>query len=208
MAIDATHTAIYHITDVTNLRGILATGSLLSDVAVAAKNVQPQVIGYSHMKHRRMYQTRVSCQGNRFVGEFVPFYFCPRSPMLYSINLGNTGQPPGCQTSIVHLVSTVARGTGLGQPWAISDGNAGASYPSFYSSLAALDSLDWDAINARYWSGRTNEKMAEFLVADFFPWTAVESIGCHNDQVVAQVRQLLARQNHQPMVKTMINWYY
>lgn len=208
MAIDIAKTAVYHITDVTNLPGILAASGLLSDVAIAANGVQPQVIGYGHIKHRRMYVTRVPCQNNRFVGEFVPFYYCPRSPMLYTINLGNTGRPAGCQTTIVHLVSSVAKGVALGQPWAISDGNAGAAYPSFYADVAALDGLDWAAIRAHYWSGRTNEKMAEFLVADAFPWTAIDTIGCHNDEVTAQVKQLLSASPHQPVVKTMSNWYY
>lgn len=59
-----------------------------------------------------MTQTRVDCCGGRFVGEFVPFYFCPRSPMLFTVNRGNTGRPLGCQRAIVHLVSTLAAGIG------------------------------------------------------------------------------------------------
>lgn len=208
MAIDIAKTAIYHITDMSNLPSILAAGRLLSDAALAANGAQPQVIGYGHIKHRRMHVTRVPCQSYRFVGEFVPFYYCPRSPMLYTINRGNTGRPQGCQTTIVHLVSTVEKGVAVGQPWAISDGNAGASYPSFSSDLAALDGLDWSAIRANSWSGRTNEKMAEFLVADFFPWASIQFIGCHSDAVAGQVGQLLAGQAHQPVVRSMTNWYY
>ena len=90
---------IYHITDVANLPGILAARGLRSDIAMAEPN--PEVIGYSHIKHRRMTQIRVDSCGGRFVGEFVPFYFCPRSPMLYTVNLGNTGRTPGCQQTIV-----------------------------------------------------------------------------------------------------------
>ena len=66
-------TLIYHITDVANLPGILASGGLHSDVAMAQLNTE--VIGYVHIKQRRMTEIRVSCCGNRFVGEFVPFYF-------------------------------------------------------------------------------------------------------------------------------------
>ena len=46
----------------------------------------PTVIGYTHIKERRMKQIRVACCGGRFVGEFVPFYYCPRSPMLFTTN--------------------------------------------------------------------------------------------------------------------------
>lgn len=75
---------IYHITDVENLPGILAASGLRSDAVMAEKN--PTVIGYGHIKERRLKQNQVACCGGRFVGEFVPFHFCPRSPMLYTTN--------------------------------------------------------------------------------------------------------------------------
>src|SRR5436853_5492206 len=96
---------LYHITDIANLPAILAEGGLLSDAAMSERD--PTVIGHNHIKERRLTKIRVPSAENRFVGEFVPFYFCPRSPMLYTINLGNTGREPGCQKTIVHLVSRV-----------------------------------------------------------------------------------------------------
>jgi hypothetical protein len=99
---------IYHITDGENLPGILTEGGLRSDAVMAEKN--PTVIGYGHIKERRLKQIWVACCGGRFVGEFVPFYFCPRSPMLYTTNKGATGRPVGCQRTILHLVSRVSVG--------------------------------------------------------------------------------------------------
>lgn len=157
---------IYHITDVENLPGILAAGGLRSDAAMAAH--EPTVIGYGHIKQRRMTEIRVDCCGGRFVGEFVPFYFCPRSPMLYAVNQGNAGRQRGCQRSIVHIVSTIGAAISQNRPWAISDGNAGAFHTEFFSDLAVLSQLDWEAIRATQWQGRTHQKSAEFLLADFF----------------------------------------
>lgn len=117
------NTLIYHITDIANFRGIVAGGGLSSDVAMAPFN--PEVIGYDHIKKRRATEIQVGCCGDRFVGEFVPFYYCPRSPMLFSINNGNTGRPAGCQRSILHLVSKVGLALNGATDWAISDGNAG-----------------------------------------------------------------------------------
>jgi hypothetical protein len=142
---------IYHITDVANLRGIVAGAGLRSDVAMAQFN--PEVIGYDHIKKRRATEIRVGCSGNRFVGEFVPFYYCPRSPMLFSINKGNTGRPAGCQRSIVHLVSKVGLALKGAADWAISDGNAGAYHSLFYKDLKELGGLDWQAIRATQWQG-------------------------------------------------------
>ena len=206
MSYQPEHVLIYHITDVANLPGILADGGLHSDVGMAQRN--PTVIGYTHIKERRMKQIRVACCGGRFVGEFVPFYYCPRSPMLYTINRGNTGLPPGCQRTIVHLVSSVAVGIGLNRTWAISDGNAGAAYPSFFTDVKALAGLDWAAIRATDWRGKTSQKMAEFLVADFFPWTGFHAVGCHNSGVAKQVQDLLNSQPHRPSVRVEPGWYY
>jgi hypothetical protein len=197
---------IYHITDVTNLPSILAAGGLRSDAAMSTAS--HQVIGYNHIKERRLKEIQVACCGGRFVGEFVPFYFCPRSPMLYTINQGNTGLSPACQSSIVHLVSTVALALGVGRDWAVSDGNAGARHTSFYANLNALDSLDWAAIRATDWRGRIHEKSAEFLVADFFPLTGIETIGCHNSTIVQQVQSIIAHHGWLPALNVEPNWYY
>ena len=155
-----------------------------------------------------MEEITVPCCGNRFVGEFVPFYFCPRSPMLYTVNIGNTGRPVGCQRSIVHLVSTVEVAISQGKDWAVSDGNAGAFHTSFYAKLDAIAGLDWESIRATNWQGRTHQKMAEFLVADSFPWTGIKQIGCHNAKVAGQVNALLQNQAHLPVVNVQPSWYY
>lgn len=73
---------IFHITDLADLPGILAENGLRSDAVMAEKN--PTVIGYGHIKERRLKEIRVAFCAGRFVGEFVPSYFCPRSPMLLS----------------------------------------------------------------------------------------------------------------------------
>jgi len=197
---------IYHITDVANLPGILAEGGLQSDAVMAKRN--PEIIGYDHIKKRRLKEIPVPCCEWRRVGEFVPFYFCPRSPMLFTINKGNTGRPTGCQKSIVHLVSTMAAGIATGKAWAVSSGNAGAYHTTFSAKLDALDALDWAAIRAAQWQGMQHQKSAELLVADSFPWTAIKEIGCQNSTTADKVRLVLADAAHRPAVAIKTNWYY
>ncbi|MDQ6991436.1 MAG: DUF4433 domain-containing protein [Mariprofundaceae bacterium] len=199
-------TRIYHITDIENLPQILKVGGLLSD----AKMVQTSghaVIGYDHIKKRRLEQIKIAHSG-RYVGEYVPFYFCPRSPMLYTINEGNTGRKQGCQKTVLHLVSTIKHGMKQTNDWVISDGNAGTFYTSFYHDLSALDDLDWSAIREKYWQAVRDKKSAEFLVADFFAWQHVIGIGCFNEDVANQVRAILTASEHQPVVKAIPSWYY
>ncbi len=200
-------TFLYHITDVSNLESIIADGSLRSDLGLA--DVTHQVIGYGNIKQRRMTEYRVPCCGNRFVGEFVPFYYCPRSPMLYTVNRGNTGRPAGCQESIVHLVTSVAEAVNVGRAWAISDVNAGAGYATFSNDLLALENLDWNAIRTNSWQGKMHLKQAEFLVADSFEWNSISVIGCHNAGTEARVRKILAQKpGSTPDVRVENGWYY
>lgn len=210
MSIELAKILIYHITDVSNLAGILRDEGLHSEVTLQMAGVQPTVIGHSNIKLRRLQEITVPCCGNRFVGEFVPFYFCPRSPMLFTINRGNTGRTPGCQSQIVHLVSSVEIAVGFGRDWAFSNGNAGAYHADFFSDAADLESvLNWDIIKSNDWGGlRRHEKQAEFLVADFFPWEGVKVIGCYNTQTAQQVNALIADQQNAPTVKVRQDWYY
>src|SRR6185369_2606728 len=201
---------LYHITDVENLRSILQAGCLHSDAALIAAKGGPQVvIGYDHIKQRRLTQTRVDCCGGRFVGEFVPFYFCARSPMLYTLNQGNVaGGPAGCQESIVHLRTTVAAAIAVGNEWAFSDASAAAGYPDFFDDVRALDKLDWEAINAKYWSGRATAKAAEFLVHGSFPLSAFTYVGCHNPEIVTKVSKLVGGNTNPPTMEVRRDWYY
>lgn len=205
-SVDSTKIDIYHITDLSNLPNILAEGGLHADAVMAKRD--PTVIGHNHIKQRRLTEIQVPCCSNRFVGEFVPFYFCPRSPMLYTINRGATGLTPGCQSSIVHLVSTLAAAIATGKDWAVSSGNAGAYHSTFDNRLSAVGSLDWTAIRADQWQGIQHQKQAELLVADFFPFAEIRAIGCYDATAEAQVNKILVKSKHKPLVKVRHGWYY
>lgn len=207
--VDPSKTRIYHITDVSNLEAIFAEGALILDALARKRAPSTTVIGYAHIKDRRLAQYRIACCGNRFVGEFVPFYFCPRSPMLYTINRGKTGRQPGCQATIVHLVSSVQNGYELQLPWAISDGNAGAPYTTFANDAQALERVNWEVVGSNDWKGeRLNAKMTEFLVADRFPVSALIGIGCENPETAEMARQIVARYSPDLPVKVFKKWYY
>jgi ssDNA thymidine ADP-ribosyltransferase, DarT len=99
----------------------------------------------SEIKRRRLEELEVHCHAGTKVGQYVPFYFCPRSVMLYLLYRGNS---PGLtyqegQRPILHLEAdlhaTVEWARGAGQRWAFSKGNAGAYYTNFFCDLAQLD---------------------------------------------------------------------
>jgi hypothetical protein len=80
---------IYHITHIDNLSSISACGSLWSDSECMRQDTAHTRIGMSAIKARRLYELEVDCHPGTKVGEYVPFYFCPRSIMLYLLHRGN-----------------------------------------------------------------------------------------------------------------------
>ena len=65
-----------------NLAAIVADGELRSDATMIASGKHRATIGMSKIKERRL-GLPIDCHPGCHVGEFMPFYFCPRSIMLY-----------------------------------------------------------------------------------------------------------------------------
>lgn len=205
---------IFHITHVDNLPAILADGCLWSDAEVLKRPNKRTVIGFDTIKKRRLQELPVKCHSKTLVGQYVPFYFCPRSPMLYVIHKRSPELSyNGGQDRIIHLVSCVGMAIDAAEkrPWAFTDGNAGATYTSFSNDLTKFDDfVDKNAIRAHYWSDPAikERKQAEFLVHHSFPWTSFFGIGVLSDKVAKEVQQHLSTQGHRPEVVVKPEWYY
>jgi hypothetical protein len=166
------HPKLYHITHVGNLPSIVAEGGLLSDTAMIRRHGPAQSIGMSRIKQRRVEALEVDCHPSTKVGDYVPFYFCPRSIMLYVIHRANHRELTyrGGQEPIVHLEAdarSVIRWAERSKvPWAFSLTNAGARYTVFRSRAEHLDQLDWPAIAATDFRSTAikERKQAEFLI--------------------------------------------
>ena len=153
---------LYHITHVDNLRAIVDDDCLWSDQELLDKQNDRTVIGFDTIKRRRLEEIAVSSHPGTFVGHYVPFYFCPRSPMLFVIHKRNEELDyKGGQDRIVHLVSRIGLAVEAAgdEPWAFSDGNAGARYARFCNNLDQIDEyVNWSAVDAHYWSDPTVEE--------------------------------------------------
>jgi len=207
---------IYHITHVKNLDSILAGGELISDVRIAERGGPEVVIGYSHIKERRM-RMPVSCHPGTKVAEYVPFYFCPRSVMLYTINVGGRGDLKyrEGQSLILHLEAdlqaVVEWANNQECRWAFTKANAGASYViDSYSDLTELNEIDWNAIRAKYWSAPDikEAKQAEFLVYGAFPWKLVSRVGVIDMPLLDGIEAAIARAGYKTPVQVRSEWYY
>lgn len=211
MAVPA-HPKIYHICHVDKLASIIASGGLLSDAMVQQQAMPGTVIGMNHIKQRRLHLSLVS-HPVLTVGQCVPFYFCPRSVMLFLIHKHNAELAyQGGQSSIIHLEAdlhaTVQWAQQQGQRWAFTLSNAGSNYFEDRADLAQLDQVNWTAVNALSWSGQKEEKQAEFLIEQSFPWHLVERIGVLSTAIYTQVMNTQPANGHRPPVAVLPNWYY
>src|SRR2546429_290142 len=109
-------TLIYHLTCIENLPLIFAKGSLLCDEDVRKLPTHPRRIGCADLKARGMRSPVLAGPGG-YVGQYVPFFFAPRPPMLYALWKGYVGFA-GEQADVVHLVSTVEAVCEHGLPFA------------------------------------------------------------------------------------------
>lgn len=206
---------IYHIVHVDKLASIIGDGFLWSDAEMTRRPGSGTTIGMSSIKQRRL-SLPVDCHTGAYVGDYVPFYFCPRSVMLYLIYMGNHPELGyrGGQEPIIHmeadLHSVVAWANGESRRWAFSLSNAGANYTQFHCDLARLSEVNWPAVEARdFRDADTKEgKQAEFLVYGSFPWQLVSRIGVRSPAVAQQVANALQGATYRPAIEIRAEWYY
>ena len=210
---------IYHIVHVDKLAAIAADGFLYSDAVMAQRPANGTVIGMNNIKARRMNELTLDSHPDLYVGQCVPFYFCPRSIMLYMIHMRNAELAyQGGQDDIVHLISSmddaIAWAEGNGQRWAFTLSNAGSYDFEDRADRGDIDEIRWDAIKAARWSGGTVDpaikrgKQAEFLIEHSLSWTLIKGIGTRSDRVARIAAQALGKGGHQMAIKAKPDWYY
>jgi len=205
---------LYHIVHVDKLASIVADGRLLCDAVMAPRANAGTVIGMTDIKTRRL-TLPVKCHAGLHVGDCVPFYFCPRSVMLYLIYQANHPELTyrGGQGPIVHLEfdlnQVVEWAEAQGLRWAFTLSNAGSYYFEDRCDLADLGDVEWDAVNARMWAGGLKEgKQAEFLVEREVPWDLVEKIGVLSNGIAQRAGAAVAHAPNQPLIEIRHDWYY
>ncbi len=171
--------------------------------------------------HNRDIQTgrstnMIHCAPGGVIHDYIPFYFGPRSPMLFQLHTGrvegyNEGQEP-----IIYLVSTAQAIESGGVEFVFSDGHGIAKYTKWFNNLIDLSKIDWNTVYADYWASdlddpdRQRRKQAEFLAYQFCNWSFISAIGVLNNDMKEKVEKILhnfPRELHRP-VQIKPKWYY
>lgn len=204
---------IYHFTHVDNLSSIVNCGELRCNNLLLGSDADHIDIAHHHIQDRRN-RTRVPCGPGGVLHDYVPFYFAPRSPMLFAIHKGNVQSYPEGQRPLVYLVTTIPAVRARELQFVFTDGHAVVGISEFYDDLGDLNRIDWNIMVARYW-GETDEdrdtprrRQAEFLIYRVCPWDIIKAVVVIDEEMQRRAIDIVSTSSHQPPVLIRPAWYY
>ena len=186
---------IFRITHIENVAWILVHGLHCSSSDTHDPDFRR--IGNEDLIRKRP-SRRVPIPPGGNLGDYVPFCFTPRSPMLYNIKTGWNGVPIVPMADIVIMVTSLRRLGERGVPFVFADRHAYMVAARFSSDLSELDRIDWDILRRSDFAkdpndpGKLERYQAEALVHLHLPVEELEEIICCTDSRTAGLRQLAA----------------
>jgi hypothetical protein len=218
-------TRIFHITALDNLADICKAGALLSKNAGAVNGIRYQNIAHAGAQGTRSQRTVPTPPGG-VIHDYVPFYFAPRSPMLYAINGGRVDCCELRQADIVHFETTVQVVAQLSPDIIFYDRNATLQFSQSYTDLTHLNSVvAWDLLTeepqldgyCKFWQNRADppryadrmeRRMAEFLVKDRVPLSGMTRLGVIDSDRQSRAKFILQQTGIALNVAVMPDWYF
>lgn len=187
-------TVVVHFTHVSHLPTIVERGLLSGTAAQQVGLVQTEVGNKDIKAMRRSRAVPVPPGG--VVADYAPFYYAPRSPMMYVIDRGGVSTYAGGCDDLVYLVTTVERLTALPASLVFTDRNAVLGIAEFSADLDRLESLiDWPLMGSTMWNNtdahpdRKERRMAECLVHRRVPWPVFTEIVAKTRRARWRLRQ-------------------
>lgn len=188
-------TLIYRMIYYKNLEGLLTHGINCAN----SENKIPNYIniGAKNLISKR-YTHKVPVEPYGVLNDYVPFYFSPRSPMLYTINK-NPKQYGVLQSDIIFLVSSVEKIEEHNLKYVFNDGHFNFAFTEFYNKKEDLDKVDFDLMKEKVWTNteedtdRERRRQAEFLIYQSVPFDCIGAIISYNETVQKHVQNVLSK---------------
>ena len=158
---------LFRMTHIENIPHILQFGITHSNSVNSNPNFKP--IGDSSLISTR---NSYALNNGKLLGEYIPFYFGTRTPMLYVVQKGFNLVAPTPPEKIVYCVSSIQKIIDHNLDFIFTDGHAVDGFSSQYtiSDINNINAIiDWNAVEAKYWNAENDldlkrRKEAEFLV--------------------------------------------
>ncbi|MHC5310051.1 type II toxin-antitoxin system toxin DNA ADP-ribosyl transferase DarT [Myroides sp. LJL116] len=215
-----TNIVIYRMTHIENIPHILSNG--ITHGNSANSNMNYRNIGDLSLIDNRSQRAVYIDNGHHIdfnteritLGDFIPFYFGVRMPMLYTAQIGgNFVETAVSPESIVYIACSMDNILQSNAVCYFSDGHATNNFTSFYnkSKIPQINSiLDWNSIKTKYWGGQDNldakrKKQAEFLVLGDIKVNCIIGYGCYNSNAKSQ---LIGLGIEEDMIKVIPDKYF
>lgn len=178
----------FRITHIDNIPYIDKTGFVLADSQFASKNYVS--IGDPNVIEKR----KIKINGINLT-KYIPFYFGPRSVMLYVIQNGYNGVKKQNAEDIVYCVIKITDLIDNKTNCIFTNGHALNAFTSFYphTSLAQLnDIVSYDDVYARYWKDDDDtdlkrRKEAELLIKEELPKEFIRGYVVYNREAKSKL---------------------
>jgi hypothetical protein len=130
------------------------------------------------------------------LGDYIPFYFGVRMPMLYvAQHGGNFVEHATSPDDIIYLVCSVNKIISSNIDFYFTDGHATDILTSFYDVTKInelVNIVDWEAVKSSYWGGNENlnlkrKKQAEFLISCDLSSDFIIGFGCYNEKAKSKL---------------------
>jgi hypothetical protein len=208
---------VLHVTHLDNLASIVAAGGLACDGQARRSGMRTEVGDTSIKEARRRRTVPVGPGGT--VGDYVPFYCAPRSPMMFRIACdcrdAIPGRYQGGDRPLIYLAVRVGVIVDSGLSWVATDGNARATITHFSTDLTEVEQMiDWELMRQRMWNStpddpdRERRRAAELLVLGQAPLSLFHEVAAYSDPYADQARVALGDHPLAQRVVVRPNWYY
>ena len=207
---------LYRMTHVDNIPHILEYGITHRNSPKANKNYIS--IGDSSLIDNRVSTERNITNGSEEIietikiGDFIPFYFGFRTPMLYVIQNGFNGVIKREPNEIIYCVTNVQHVIENDLLFYFSDGHTtNKEFTKIFNSskISEINNIiDFEATKFKYWKSDSDldlkrRKEAEFLVKDDVPNSCILGYICYSESVRAKLlklgineKQVVVRENY------------
>ena len=128
------------------------------------------------------------------LGDYIPFYFGSRMPMLYVIQKGYSQVTPVSAGKIVYCITSVANVIACPSvDFVFANGHAFSGLSEFFSPADVPNIeqiIDREAINSQYWNDPNDLDLrrrmeAEFLILGDLPISAIRGYAVYNEAAKA-----------------------
>lgn len=209
-AIDIAEQRIYHVTHISNLEKILATGVLLADSVAAEPRVD--ISSPENRENRRA--TLVSKAGTATVADYVPFFLSPNASLWASLRsdaadarLSNEARGTAVNDYVV-LVSSIKKVRDTSEPGysniVVTDGDAAGAVTRLETTKDSAERM-LRKLRAEEESGAILE--AEVLVETSLPFDAISVISVATVSVREAVKDLLDSTPYKAKVAAHPPWF-